>query len=130
MNKKLKFRIIYGYHPNEYIQIDESDLERAKYAWATKSIFVSQLRNISGGEIKRIEEDYRYYTGWTDEYYPKNLDDNYQLKKDVPIKELQDRMCKADIRVRYILSNNRKDLLKDIESVDRFLLLEEQKQLK
>lgn len=123
MNKKeLRWRVIYGYGPTEYIAIGEVDLEKAKYAMITGKVFAGP-RMLQGNEIKRIEEDFRFYTGWYDSYVPKEGEDHVQMLRDMPDKKLfTERVQLADTRVGYILKANQPSLLFDVARVDQLLL--------
>lgn len=121
MVKILKWRVVYGYAPTDYVSITEDELEKAKYAWITKSIFSTADRMISGSEIKRIEPDFRYYTGWSEGYEPKGGDDFAQIKRDMPTLEIEERNRVADARVKFIVQNNKPELLGDTERLDLLL---------
>lgn len=119
----LRYRIYYGYSAGDYIAITENELERAKYAWQTGAIFSHGIKSVKGAEFKRIEPDFRHYTGWYDEYSPKDSGDFLQLKRDMPDESLfQARLNKADDRVRYILNTDQPQLLSTPEKVDTLLL--------
>jgi hypothetical protein len=121
VKKKLKWRVVYGYMLTDYVSIEEHELEKAKYAWITKSIFSTGDRMISGSEIKRIEPDWRYYTGWSEGYEPKSGDDFAQIKRDMPTHLIEDRNRMADARVKYIIENDKPELLNQVEAVDNLL---------
>lgn len=118
IKKVLRWRVIFGYLPTDYLIVGEEDLEKVKYAWLTKGVYKAKL---SGSEIKRIEPDWRYYTGWSDGYTPKDGDDFAQIKRDMPTELIEGREQIADARVKYILENDRQDLLENIEKVDQLL---------
>lgn len=120
--EKLRYRIITGYKSNDYLSITEDALEKAKICMITDRVFTYKGTYIRGSEIKRIEEDYRYYTGWNDDYYPKNNSDREQVKKECPMGEFEERSKLADKRVEYILNNKRFDLLESPETTDKLLL--------
>lgn len=123
MKKELRWRVIYGYNSNDYISITEDFLEKAKYAWIAKKIFnAPNGKMINGNEIKRIEPDFRFYTGWFDSYNPQTAEDYAQIDRDVPQKELSERSLLADNRVKYVLHNNKINLLSDVNSIDKLLL--------
>ena len=122
MQKELRWRIVYGYGANDYISIREDQLEKAKYAMITGKVFAGD-KMISGSEIKRIEEDYRFYTGWYDTYNPKDSEDYAQIKRDVPTQLLLDRAKIADNRVGYLVRNNKPlALLENPKSLDQLML--------
>lgn len=118
VKKLLRWRVIYGYLPTDFLIVEEEDLEKVKYAWLTKGVYKAKL---SGAEIKRIEPDWRYYTGWSDGYTPKDGDDFAQIKRDMPTHLIEEKERIADARVKYILENNRADLLDRLETIDELL---------
>lgn len=117
MKKQLRYRVIYGYQPNQYVSIDESLLEKAKYAFITKSVISLGNKTISGSEIKFIEPDYRYYTGWNDTYQFGNEEDRQQIKRDAPTLELEERDLLATARVNHIISTDETYLLDTPEQI-------------
>jgi hypothetical protein len=122
MNKELRYRVVYGYNPSDYISIKEDYLEKAKYSMLSGGLLNYQNQTVRGSEIKRIEPDFRFYTGWLDSYNPKESEDYAQIERDVPRLLLEERSRIADNRVRYILQHNKPALLNDINNVDKLLL--------
>lgn len=121
--KELRFRIYYGYGSGDYIQITDNELERAKYAWQTGAIFTHGIKSVKGSEFKRIEPDFRHYTGWLDSYEPKESADNQQMLRDMPPRiEFEKRSELAEGRVRYIIQTEQPQLLQSPERVDALLL--------
>jgi hypothetical protein len=116
--KKLRGRVIYGYSPSDYISIGEDFIEKAKYAWLNDKKFIAPNgKMISGKEIKRIEPDVRFYTGWNDNYEFGSSDDTKQINRDVPIKEIEDRTLLADKRVRFVMEKKNPALLNNPEQL-------------
>jgi len=113
MKKELRWRVFYGYNHNDYISIGEEYLERAKYAMISGKIFSHKEKLIQGKEIKRIEPDFRFYTGWYDSYAPHEAEDFEQIKRDVPTFEIEDRSRLADERVRFAIEKNQVNLLSE-----------------
>ena len=96
---KLRYRVVYGWNPKDFLAITEDELEKVKYAWVTDGIY----KDVKGGTILRIEEDFRYYTGWNEGYEPKSPDDFAQIERDMPpLKLFEARRALAGERVRYI----------------------------
>lgn len=123
LSRELRFRVYYGYSPSDYISIPESQLERAEYAWRKKAVFSYAGKQVVGSEFKRIEEDYRYYTGWFDNYFPKDGDDFAQIEKDMPKRSLfQERIALAQNRVLFAMKTGRENLLGTPEELDKLLL--------
>jgi hypothetical protein len=122
MIKELRWRVIYGYSPDDYISIGEEFLEKAKYAMISGKNFAHKNTIIRGSEIKRIEDDYRFYTGWNNSFHPSTAEDQIQLERDVPTKELRERGVLADSRVAYIARTGKTNLLSNIQEADKLLL--------
>lgn len=122
MEKKLRYRVITGYNSNDYLSITDDFLEKAKICMITDRVFTYKGTYVRGTEIKKIEEDYRYYTGWNDEYYPKTQDDRLQIEKEMPVDKFTKRSELADKRVEFILNTKRFDLLDNPEKTDTLLL--------
>lgn len=119
MKKELRWRFIFGYGPKDYISVGEDDLEKMIYAFRTGKIY----KNIRGSEIKRMEPDFRFYTGWLDSYSPKESDDYKQIERDMPHKILfEDREQLANERVQFVMLKNNPQLLIDVQKIDQLLL--------
>ena len=66
---KLKYKIVYGYEPDNYIPIDADELEKAIYAHMTlaRAAFRSGSADFSRGGIF-IQPDFTAAMGWTRGY--------------------------------------------------------------
>ncbi len=109
----LKYKAVYGYKPGEYYQVQEEDLERVLYAHRYGKVVTINGNQISGRYIQRIEPDIHHYTGWNPDYTPRSLEDERQIRRDVPVAELNDRMKLAEKRVNYAVENNKIHQLKE-----------------
>lgn len=113
MKKELRWRAYYGYNPTDYVKVKNEDLERTKYAMITGNAISIDGKMIKGSEIKRIEQDIRYYTGWYDTYKPTNGDDEMQIKRDVPLQLLEKREEEATMRVSEAVQSGNTAILKE-----------------
>lgn len=121
--KKLRFRIITGYNPKDYIAITEDDLEKAKYSMISGGVYNHGVHTIKGSEIKEIREDFRYYTGWFDTYEPKEGEDMAQIRRDMPPMPLFTARAElANQRVTYVLRSGKLALLDTPLQIDVLLL--------
>jgi hypothetical protein len=119
MDKELKWRIVFGYGPSDYLSIGEAEIEKAIYAFKTGKIY----KNIRGSEIKRIVPDFRFYTGWFDTYEPSDSEDKKQMLRDMPPQMLfEDREREANMRVQFVIAKNNPSLLADVSKIDQLLL--------
>jgi hypothetical protein len=116
---KLKYRVYFGYSNNDYISITDEQLEKAQYCMISGKVLNAGNKMIRGSEIKRIEEDYRYYTGWNDSYHPSSQEDTLQIKRDCP-PELNERLNLAIERVQYAIQNKKENVL--LQNPDKLLL--------
>lgn len=129
IKKELKWRVVYGYDKGQYIRIGKDDLPRAKYAMATGKIFNQNGISLRGDQIKWIEQDIRYYTGWNDSYSPQDEEDHLHIKRYVPLEKLRLTEEAADMRVREVMQGGS---IKELQEPLEVNLLEnhEQKPLK
>ena len=65
----LKYKIVYGYEPDNYIPIDADELEKAKYAHMelARAMFRAGSADFSRGGIF-VQPDYNAAMGWTRGY--------------------------------------------------------------
>lgn len=73
-----KFKVIYGYGPNDYASIDENDLVKAQVMFMEgkgKAIFEDS--SIRGQDILRIVPDWHAHFGWNKGYKMLPEDDEY-----------------------------------------------------
>jgi len=64
------FKIIRGYKPDDYIEIDETELKKAYYCFLLKKDSVYSGGAVQGREIKAIQPDYQRSMGWNRGYAP------------------------------------------------------------
>lgn len=115
VKKLLKWKVVNGYGASDFFIIGEDDLEKVKYAWATKGIYKLKY---SGAEIKKIVPHYSYYTGWNENYEPKTAEEISEAKRSTPLHLMDERERVADARLRYIVENNKPLLLDNLQVVD------------
>ena len=119
--QELRWRAYYGFKPDEYCKVKEEDLERAKYVQGLDKIIILGSKQIRGNTIIRIEQDFRFYTGWYDDFSPTNDEDKKQIERDTPVRELEARERLADKRVAYIRETGKINLLTEPKKIDQFL---------
>jgi hypothetical protein len=108
--KELKFKVRFGYTAMDRVSIGTDELEKALYAQKFGVPVLLGGKQISGKEIKVIEPDYNYYTGWYDSYQPSTSDDYAQLERDCP-KCLDETIRHYRERVDLLLATGRKQLV-------------------
>jgi hypothetical protein len=113
--KDLKFKVRFGYGAMDRVSVGTNELEKALYAQKFGVPVLLGGKQISGKEIKVIEPDYHYYTGWYDSYQPNTADDFKQIERDCP-KCLDETIRHYRERVDLLLATGRKQLVgKNVE---------------
>lgn len=104
------YKIIRGYSAEDYIEIDETELEKAYGAFLMKKDGVYSGGAVRGSEILAIQPDFHRTMGWNRGYKLCALD--YEELSDKGI----DRACKnqlseAKSKVEFLISNGQIDLI-------------------
>jgi hypothetical protein len=105
-----RFKVRFGYTAMDRVSIDESELEKALYAQRFGVPVLLGGKQISGKEIKVIEPDYHFYTGWYESYVPNSGDDWLQIERDCP-SDLENIIRHKRERIDYLISTNQKNLI-------------------
>jgi hypothetical protein len=127
--KELRFKVKYGYTAMDRVSITDSELEKALYAQRFGIPVLLGGKQISGKEIKVIEPDYHYYTGWYESYVPNSGEDWLQIDRDCP-PMLENIIRHKRERIDYLISSNQKHLIgKNVEIPELDKPKEEVKQL-
>jgi hypothetical protein len=92
------------------VSIGVNELEKALYAQKFGVPVLLGGKQISGKEIKVIEPDYNYYTGWYESYQPNTPEDMLQIERDCP-KYLDETIRHYRERVDLLLATGRKQLV-------------------
>jgi len=64
----MSYKIIHGYDAEDYIQIDDSELEKAFYCFLMKKDGVYSGGAVRGSQIMAIQPDYHRAMGWNRGY--------------------------------------------------------------
>jgi hypothetical protein len=127
--KELRFKVKYGYTAMDRVSITDFELEKALYAQRFGIPVLLGGKQISGKEIKVIEPDYHYYTGWYESYVPNSGEDWLQIERDCP-PMLENIIRHKRERIDYLISSNQKHLIgKNVEIPELDKPKEEVKQL-
>jgi hypothetical protein len=127
--KELRFKVRFGYTAMDRVSITDSELEKALYAQRFGIPVLLGGKQISGKEIKVIEPDYHYYTGWYESYVPNSGEDWLQIDRDCP-PMLENIIRHKRERIDYLISSNQKHLIgKNVEIPELDKPKEEVKQL-
>lgn len=60
----MKYKVLFGFEAEDYIPIDEKELERAIYAHMTQKNAAFENGSVSGTRIVAIQPDYHAEMGW------------------------------------------------------------------
>lgn len=81
---KKYFRVKFGYGKQDYVSVDELDLQKAVYSmFAHKPVQIGDVF-VQGDKIISITPHYHKYTGWNEFYEPREPEDFLQIKRDCP----------------------------------------------
>lgn len=62
--KKLYFKVVHGFRPEDFISIDEDELEMALFAHVSGKKIIFSNGSISGSMIQKIVPDHQKTMGW------------------------------------------------------------------
>lgn len=103
---KLYFKAIYGFDAEDYIPVEEDELEKAIYAHMTGSKTILKGGSMSGDKIHHVVEDNHRTMGWNRGY--KLCSDDYaELREKGIDTKLQKVLGKTKERVAFLVANNR-----------------------
>lgn len=75
------YKLVRGYGPEDYIEIDETELEKAYYCFLQKKDGIYSGGAVRGSEILAIQPDYHRAMGWN-RGYKLGPDDYAQLSEE------------------------------------------------
>ena len=102
------YKIIRGYGAEEYIVIDETELEKAYYAFLTKKDGLYSGGAIRGSEIIAIQPDWHRAMGWNRGYSPL-AEDWGEIRERGVDRECRNLIEAAKEEVQMALSTGRND---------------------
>jgi len=68
MRKKIYYKIIHGFAPEDYVEIDHSELQKALYCFLEKKDGIFSGGAIRGTQILEIKPDFHRTMGWNRGY--------------------------------------------------------------
>lgn len=109
-NQTMYYKIIHGYNSEEYIEIEENELEKAFYVFLTKKDAVFSGGAVKGGQILFIKPDFHRTMGWHRGY---KLDDwDYAELSDRKIdRKMQGVLENTKEKVQYLISTRQENLI-------------------
>lgn len=98
-----------GYGKNDYVVVDEDEIEMALYCYLTDNKGVFKNAPIRGKDIITFKPHYHAHTGWNLDFEPTHADDFAQIARDCPN---YDGMIEYYTdRVKFLMNTKQFDLL-------------------
>ena len=104
------FKIIRGYSAEDYISIDETELEKAFYSFLSKKDAIYSGGAVRGSEILAIQPDYHRTMGWN-RGYKLGVDDYAELRQKGIDKKSQQQLADSKEKIHYLISTNQEQLV-------------------
>lgn len=109
------FKLIYGFDAENYIEIDETELEKAYYCFLLKKDAVYSSGAIRGARIEKIQPDYHRIMGWNRGYKLETLDYEELAQKGID-RTCQNMLLKTKEKVNYLIETKQEHLIgKNVE---------------
>lgn len=104
------FKIIRGYNAEDYLEIEESELEKALYCFLEKKDSVFSGGAIRGSQIIAIQPDFHRTMGWN-RGYKLGSEDFEELGQKGVDKKCNNLLSSAKQRVQYLVSTKQENLI-------------------
>lgn len=117
------YKIIRGYDAEAYIEIDETELEKAYYAFLHKKDGIYSGGAVRGSDILAIQPDYHRAMGWN-RGYKLGPDDYAQLSSEGVNRDHMNFLVETKEMVNLLVRQNRPDLIGQPDSEERIKLLQ------
>ena len=109
------YKIIRGYGSEDYIEIDETELEKAYYAFLEKKDSIYSGGAVKGSEIMAIQPDYHRAMKWN-RGYKLTPEDYAELSRGGVDREHMSYLSSSKERVQYLIQAGRiKEIGKGVE---------------
>ncbi len=107
---KKYFKIIRGYGAEDYLTIEESELEKAYYCFLEKKDSIFSGGAIKGSQILAIQPDHHFTMGWN-RGYKLGPEDYEELRNKGVDKESQYLLSNAKDKVQYLVQTKQEHLI-------------------
>lgn len=104
------YKIIRGYGAEDFIRIDETELEKANYAFLAKKDAIYSGGSVRGSEILAIQPDYHRIMGWNTGY-KLGVDDFAELRAKGIEKKCLGLLSSSKEKVQYLISTKQENLI-------------------
>ena len=102
------YKLIRGYGSEDYIQVDETELEKAYYAFMEKKDAVYSGGAVRGAEILAVQPDYHKAMGWN-RGYKLGPDDYVELTEKGIDRSHMNFLTQTKEKVQYLISTGQQD---------------------
>ena len=103
------YKVVWGYQPEEYIPIDETELEKALYAHISGKVAIFKEGSINGSRISVIAPDVCRAMGWNRGY--KLTPEDYEEFDDREGVKYAGYLAEVKDRVNYLINSGKTDLI-------------------
>jgi hypothetical protein len=104
------YKIIRGYSSEDYIEINQDELEKASYCFLMKKDAIYSGGAVKGSEILAIQPDYHRTMGWN-RGYKLQAEDYSELKEKGLDRKMQLELEKAGDKVKYLIETRQENLI-------------------
>lgn len=107
---KKYYKIYHGFNVEDYIEINEEELEKAYYCFLKKLDSVFSGGAVRGARIESIKPDFHRIMGWNRGY--KLVEDDFaQIRqKGIDVK-LRNQQNETERKVKYLIATKQEDLI-------------------
>ena len=106
------YKIIRGYNSEDYIEIDETELEKALMSFLTKKDAIYNNGAVRGSEILAIQPDYHRTMGWN-RGYKLGAEDFEELSQKGIDRKLQNILSDKKEKVQNFISGRKEEKILD-----------------
>lgn len=104
------YKLVRGYDAEQYIEINETELEKAEYAFLMKKDAVYSGGAIKGSDISMIQPDYHRMMGWN-RGHKLNDYDYAELGQKGLDKKMRDQLALNKEKVQYLINSKQEHLI-------------------
>jgi hypothetical protein len=106
----MSYKIIRGYGTEDYLEIEDSELEKAYYCFLEKKDSIFSGGAIKGSQILAIQPDFHKTMGWNRGYKLDEYDYADMNEKGID-KKLQHLLSETKEKVQYLIETNQTHLI-------------------
>lgn len=107
---KTYYKILHGFNPEDYIEIEDTELQKAYYAFLQKKDAVFSGGAVRGGLIQTIKPDFHRTMGWN-RGHKLGEDDFAELNQKGIDKKMQNLLSETKEKVQYLIKTNQTHLI-------------------